>query len=219
MRPNFKKANFNKIRETLSAVNWKDILAKKEGNVDAQWDILLTKIKEVERIYVPVSTPHRRKGNMTLDKDTVRMIKQKHRAWTRYLEMRDASKFQEYTRIRNQVQNRTRNIAKKHQEEIAKEIKTNPKKFWSYVNRHTKYKPVIPDIITDTGIAKTDSEKAESLGKFFTSVFVQEDTSQIPFMESVAPDRSIETVCISEELVKKKLLGLKTEKSPGPDDL
>ena len=72
-------------------------------DVDVKWDILLNKIKEVERKYVPVSPPHRRKGNMLLDKDTVRLIKQKHRTWTRYIETRDASKFQEYSRLRNQV--------------------------------------------------------------------------------------------------------------------
>ena len=78
---------------------------------------------------------------------------------------------------------------------------------------------MIPDIKTDTGVAKTDAEKAESLGIFFASVFVREDTSRIPRMERATTDCHIETVCIDEELVTKKLLGLKTEKSPGPDEL
>ena len=38
-------------------------------------------------------------------------------------------------------------------------------------------------------------------------------------MERATTDCHIETVCIDEELVTKKLLGLKTEKSPGPDEL
>ena len=179
----------------------------------------LRKIKEVEKQYVPPRTPCRKKGTKPLDQETVKLIKHKHRAWTRYLETRDASKYQEYTRLRNKVRNRTRNITKKHQEEIAKEIKTNPKKFWSYVNRNTKYKPVIPDIKTDEGIAKSDAEKAESLGKFFSSVFVHEDDSRIPHMERVKPDCHIETVSIDEELVKKRLLDLKIDKSPGPDEI
>ena len=69
--------------------------------------------------------------------------------------------------------------------DIAKESKTIPKKFWQYVNKKTKIKQGIPDLVyededgEDTSTTN-DKEKAEVLADFFSSVFTEEDTSNIP---------------------------------------
>ena len=54
--------------------------------------------------------------------------------------------------------------------EIASQVKSNPKKFWAYVNFKTKMKSGIPDLLyTEEVVEKLtldDREKAEELSKF-----------------------------------------------------
>ena len=51
------------------------------------------------------------------------------------METRSGDKYKEYRRLSNQVKNLTKKAKKKMEREIAKESKTNPKKFWQYVNK------------------------------------------------------------------------------------
>ena len=53
---------------------------------------------------------------------------------------------------------------------IAKEVKTNPKAFWRYVNSKVRVKPSIPTLVDESlndTEAATDEGKAEMLNKFF----------------------------------------------------
>ena len=108
------------------------------------------------------------------DQKFIRLIKHKHRLWTRYLETRDGQKYTEYCRVRNQVRSQTRKLAKIREQEIAREAKNNPKKFWQFINQRLKTKSGIPDLRWSTNIngrgnfAVTDVEKAEVLSDFFS---------------------------------------------------
>ena len=59
-----------------------------------------------------------------------KLIKKKHRLWTRYQEPRDRTIGKQYKQIRNQVRKETRKINKTIQKDISKTCKDNPKKFW-----------------------------------------------------------------------------------------
>ena len=73
----------------------------------------------------------------------------------------------------------TRKVAKLHEKEIAKNVKKNPKAFWSYINSKTKLRPEIPDLFTTkdndaSKMTKNDEEKDETLATFFSSVYTKE---------------------------------------------
>ena len=70
----------------------------------------------------------------------------------------------------------TRNLAQEMEQEITNNLKSNPKKFWSYVSQKTKQRETIPAIRREDGsFTQTDLEKAEKLSLFFKSVFVNEE--------------------------------------------
>ena len=81
---------------------------------------------------------------MTLD--TRKLIKKKHRLWTRYLAHNNNELQKRYNKIRNQVRKETRARAAKKQQDIAKTVKDNPKAFWKYVNSKTKTNKAIGDL-------------------------------------------------------------------------
>ena len=71
----------------------------------------------------------------------------KHRSWQRYLETKSGEKYIEYRRLSNQVKKSTKKAKRNAEREIAKEAKTNPKKFWKCVSKKTKIRQGIPDLV------------------------------------------------------------------------
>ena len=59
------------------------------------------------------------------------------------------------------------------------------------------------------------------MSSFFGSVYVEEDTEEIPDFSPIDADKpdDMESIVITEEDVFKSLSKLKEDKSPGPDDL
>lgn len=124
-------------------------------------------------------------------------------------------------RLNNQVRRETRNGLKMKEKEIAKNVKSNPKIFWKYVQSKTRTKSRIPELYKDherkvkTG---SDKEKAEVLSEYFSKVFVNEPEGEVPS----APKKNacvLEGLEISEGKIRKVIQKLKKNKSPGPDEL
>jgi len=85
--------------------------------------------------------------------------------------------YKEYTKIRNKANREMVKSLQWEQERISPNCRSNPKRFWRYVNRKTKTKTGIGDLkFTDSDgnemLAETDLDKANALEKFlFASVY------------------------------------------------
>ena len=96
------------------------------------------------------------------------MIRNKRTAWKKYITKQSQEARNEYSKARNKVRNETRKFIKKHEREIAKGAKSNPKKFWSYINSKRKTPVGIAELSDSSGhVYKTDNEKANALKDFF----------------------------------------------------
>ena len=110
------------------------------------------------------------------DRKRLSKIKRKDRLWVRYCKTSDGKIYFEYCKAQNQARCITRKAQKLFEKQIAKQVKSNPKKFWQYVGSKTKHKSSIPDLwmesddetdVRDKKTTKNDKEKAEVLNKFF----------------------------------------------------
>ena len=67
------------------------------------------------------------------------------------------------------------------------------------------------DLIND------DKQKANLFNNYFASVFTVEETDNIPGLDDLVFNESLETIPIDQECVKNKLIQLNVSKSTGPD--
>jgi len=74
----------------------------------------------------------------------------------------------------------------------------------------------------EKGDVITGNEKmSEAVNRYFVSVFTVEDTNNMPKIDDrkAMAGEDLETIIITKEVVLGKLMGLKVDKSPGPDGM
>ncbi|XP_076037998.1 uncharacterized protein LOC143023364 [Oratosquilla oratoria] len=238
--PNYNKVDYDAIRSMLD-IKWEEML---DGlNVQRKTNTIESAIQEAMDKCIPKKTKgnNRKKKPLWMDSAALRKVKKKYHAWIRYLNTKDGRAYQEYTKdgrayqeytkdgrayqeytkdgrayqeytkdgrayqeytkdgrayheyitARNEAAHATRKARRDFEAKLATEVKWNNKRFWSYVNSQRK---------TKTGVADL------------------EDQSLIPNTEKKHIEHSLH-ININQDCVKKKLKLLKTEISPGPDQI
>ena len=223
MRYIYDKGDYTNIKNYLSR-DWDHEFNEVKHDCEQQWDILLNHIEFAKKQYIPTKSgppKWRTKGVTPLDEKCLQQIKRKRRCWQRFIETREDSKWREYCKARNQVKKMTRQIRKNIERDIAKQAKTNPKRFWNYVNSKTKTRQGISQLqVPNTdSMTESDTDKAEVLQNHFCSVFTEEPVGPIPGPKMQYYEAPLNTMHITEDQILKKLKQIKTAKSPGPDQL
>ena len=132
------------MKDELRLINWSEILTPAEHDPEEMTKILTDILIVLRNRLIPskLITKTRHNHRNPLDARSVRQIKRKHRLWQRFLETKSGEKYNEYVRARNKVRKLTRAAQKKKEKDIASNVKTNPKQFWSYVSKKTKHRNV-----------------------------------------------------------------------------
>ena len=121
--------------EDILNIDWEAEFSNHQGDLQAQWDISTSKLRDAEEQYIPkkLILERVRKHPVPLDAKTRAKIKRKNRLWKKYLLTKGVQTYQEFCRLRNQVRRLTRKTQKLYEKYIINQIKPNPKKFWQYV--------------------------------------------------------------------------------------
>ena len=151
-----------------------------------------------------------------------RVIDLKHKTetlWKRFRRTGNHLDHLRFTQIRNSLRRLTHDLRSKFEMRIAKEVKTNPKTFWRYVNSiRSKLNPTLVDESLNDIEAATDEDKAEMLNKFFTSTFTRESFDNIPEFQDHDFVTSLDGISIDAGIVREKLCDLNSSKATGPDE-
>ena len=144
------------------------------------------------------------------------------RLYKRYLVTKQGKEYEQYIKKRNECTREIKKAKKKHERNIAKGCKENPNKFWKYVNDKCKTNVGISSLKDEKGnLITNDKERAEILNNFFTSVFLKEDTSNLPNIKTgeYSNGKLMEDIKITKDMVEKKLKELNPNKAQGPDSI
>ena len=123
-----------------------------------------------------------------------------------------------------QLKKETRTVCRKAYNQFVSNIispdsKSNPKRFWAFINSKKCDSSGVSPLKSSDGITYTEGmAKANILNKQFSSVFTNEDTTNIP-EKGHCPYPSMTNIVISPAGVKKLLDGLDPHKATGPDGI
>jgi hypothetical protein len=229
MKYSYDKGDFTSMNRDMN-IDWPDYFKECTDDVTMQWNIFKYKLLQVQDKHIPHHLDSgqpkwRSKGKIHVDINLRKEIHKKHRAWESvYTKKTDEAK-KLYNRQRNKVRKLTRKLHRDYEKNIAKEAKVNPKRFWQYAKSKTKTNCKVAQLVMPSEEPETevltsnDSDKAEVLLNYFSSVFTQEPDGPIPTLEDKITDESLAKAEFSEKQVMDKLLDLNVNKSAGPDEI
>ena len=146
------------------------------------------------------------------------MKRQKCYLWRKYLSTKSTFDNTKYKRCKNKLRALTRSLRKNFEMSISINSKSKPKLFWNYAKSRLKTRQTISSLRKEDGTtATTAADKAETLNKFFASVFTLENLQTMPEAPMYNVETVLRTIDITTEIVKEKLDGLNPNKSPGHD--
>ena len=217
------RANFEAIKEDLTNQDWEETMGRMD-TIQEMYDYFCQIYDNTCQRNVPSMSfsNNRRKRTPGVSAAEASIIRKKNRAWIRFVGTKTEAKHREYTRLRNKVRRLTRNAVTRHEKELAKDVKANPKRFWAYTKSRNKIKERIPDLVTENAnetLTQNDQEKAETLSKFFASVFTAEPPAPLPTPREQRYEQPLENTNINTEDIREILGKLKINKSRGPDDI
>ncbi|XP_052786222.1 uncharacterized protein LOC128221661 [Mya arenaria] len=215
----YDKGDYVGMRENLSSIDWTEEL--KDQTTQEAWDIFSGILDTAMQTHIPTHTGggiRKLKRQSYMDKQGMRLAKAKQRAWKRFTDTEDPHDYQKYCTARNKLRSYTRELRKNFEEELARDVKVNPKAFWKYASSKLTVKSGVSDLKDSEGnLHGDDSSKAEILNEFFCSVFTKEDVTHIPDLDDRSEGHELLETLISEEMIMRHLQKLKISKSSGPD--
>ena len=208
-RRNYEKGDYHGMRNHLAD-------PKVQLNT---WEKLKNCMKELVEKFVTLFKIRSSGNQMPLARAVRMKVKEKNKAWKTFKNYQTADNLTKNKTKRNEVRSATQSEALTREKEISSEVKTNPKKFWSYVRQNTTIREAIPALIKPNGmLTDTDDEKAEVLSNFFASVFTDEPLGNWEI--SPPPTASIDdNLELTMNDIREELNQLDTSKSPGPDGI
>jgi len=226
---NYSKGDYDGLRtfvcDKLYDCSVFDVNDDNNNDIESMWSHFKTTLKMAVDKFIPVSQPNIWRKKKTwfhpINKGTSKLIKRKHRLWTRFQETRDNKVLAEFKQCRNLVRKETRKISMRFQQDIAKACKRNPKKFWKHVNSKSKSfgsigNITVNDISGCKQILTADLDKANAFAEYFEKVCTAHN-DQTFSVNQLMPVNYMPDMIFSEESIKQKLNKLNVNSSPGPD--
>ena len=215
---NFRKTDHEKLKGELSNVNWQEQLEHRD--VDDSWDFIKSEIEKAIEVSTPTCKTSGRKSKKFIDKETLEIVRNKHRLYRKWKRSGNPEDEKAYTKANNKARKECRKASIKYEKQVAEQAKDDPSAFYRYANSRMKSKTGIADLTKDDGSkTTTDTEKAELLNNFFKSVFTTENPGPLPDFDKYTYTSELKNFEITDEEIRKLLSELNINKAPGPDNL
>ena len=218
--PDFRLADFGRLRSLLADLNWSEVLAVTD--INKSWEKFTESFNEAVGKCVPLRT--RRANRNTKPKWWNNRIQNnlsaKKRAFRKYLQTQELNDKQEYERLRRETKKMIRNSKKNLELHIANASKENPKEFYNYARKKRVLSSNIGPLIMENGQhTEDDSEMADILNEYFASVFTSEDNTAMPPSLPPQDESFIDSFVFTENDILRTINKLKANKTPGPDKI
>jgi hypothetical protein len=222
---NYSKGNYVELNKYLTSIDWNQKMNVRDS-VENLWRTFKSVLLEGVRQHIPLVKDFNsnKKWKRPLPTDIRQFIAEKHILWKKYILSKDQDDFRKYKKIRNKVSKLIKQKDAEEQSQIASSCKTNPKKFWNFINKKTKCLNAIPDVSyhrSDGSVlcSNSDLSKANIFKEFFSDVFNNNVDYDIIDDFEVSTLNSVEQIVIDQVDLSKRLKGLNVNKSAGVDEI
>jgi len=215
----WKRANLDGIKAHLSGnleiFNNSDFLSSSE-----MWTFIKKTIADAIDKNVPTKRTASRQNHPWMNTELRRLSRRKQRAYAKAKRTKRQKDQNRYKKLKAELQRQSRRAHTEFMKEIvSKELKDNPKRFWSYIKSRKQDASGITALKNKDGFLHSDTPtKAEILNNQFHSVYTKEDLNNIPH-KGQSPHQTMPAIHISLQGVKKLLKGLRPYKATGPDEI
>ena len=211
---NYKRADFQGMRQSLQLIPWDAIL---DADVNDTVDMFYGVLEGAIRDHIPTVTL-RRKCPPWFDAEVRRALKEKECAFKRMKRNRNSETVEGFEEKRRAFKKMS---SKKHFEYLRGMIgdfKCNPKRFWSFLKCVKGKTSQIPVLMDGQREVTDDVARAGLLNRTFAGKFSDPEVASYP--ESPVYDLPIlDKVDVSEDRVRSILNDLNVHKACGPDNV
>ncbi|CAM5155513.1 unnamed protein product [Natator depressus] len=213
----FRKADFDSLRERMGRIPWGTIMKGK--GVQESWLYFKESLLRLQGQTIPMSRKNSKHGKRPawLNGEILADLKHKKEAYKKW-KVGHMTR-EEYKNIARACRKDIRR-AKSHLElQLARDVKSNKKGFFRYVGNKKKAKESVGPLLNEGGnLVTEDVEKANVLNAFFASVFTNKVSSQTAALGITEWGRDGQP-SVEIEVVRDYLEKLDVHKSMGPDEL
>lgn len=171
--------------------------------------------------YVPLKPTRTNTSKPWLSHNVFKEIDRKRKLWDRHKKRPTIESYSAYRTQSNATKRIIENARKKYEGEIA--ASKSSKQFFRYVSRNLNSK-VSAVILKDQGsdsVIDNDLEIGERFADQFSEVFtVEDDGDELPDLPATTRcPADVSSITFTAEKVKEAICNLKTDSSPGPDEI
>jgi hypothetical protein len=216
---NYDKGDYVSLRLFMNR-DWKDEFSDLYPDVNSCWIKFKNILSEGVDKYIPKvkSMIWKKKASWKrpVNGNFKKLIRKKHRLWSRYRETQNSELEKEYKKMRNVVRSESRRVEQMEQKLVANSCKENPKKIWKFVKSTTSTVSDIGNIkIIDnnrnTTILTDDEDKSNAFADFFDKIYTKDKSDHVVTFDSPPAINSCPDVIIDKLDIFNKLASLKIE--------
>jgi hypothetical protein len=212
---NWRRADWPQMRKELSRVNWRREFT--QASPSQMWQKFKIQVQATVKKNVPLKKIHKNGRPPWMTREISAAIQRKKRLWQ---EAKKGRRHEEYKEAEKKVRNLIRNAKNRFEKRLADSKDGNSRPFFSYVKKKSKSRPEVGPLTDKHGATVTEDEKmAGILNNYFSSVFTQENVTDLPKASTLQVDAPLTSVPITAHEVKKKIKNLRKEAAAGPDEI
>ncbi|XP_055527600.1 uncharacterized protein LOC129720187 [Wyeomyia smithii] len=219
IRFNFRRANYDGLFSALLNVNWIDIL--NPTDIDLAVSDFSSVCYELMERFVPKV---RNRRYVLWQTSALRRLKTKKNAASRKFSASGTLRLREhYRQINYEYRRLRRRCYSNYRRHIESKLKTDPKKFWNFVNLQRKQSGLPSSMELAGEIADSSTGICRLFARKFSSVFNNEalsDNQGLKAANNVLPTgHSMASIKIDDDMILAAATKLKHSCSPGPDGI
>ena len=214
----FNKGDYHRIKENLCRIDWDAEIGS--DNIEIAWLKFQSIMNKTIEQFIPKFKPRDKLSPQWMDSEIRMSIKERNKAWNVYKKNKNVANWENFKSRRNYVGRLVNKKKADFENQLATNIKGNPKLFWNYVRFSTGGKKEIPAIKDENGkLVTEDMEKVELFNKYFCDVYTVEDITNVPQPNRINVENSLSLCPLSPDIIEKQLGKLNTSKAAGPDNI